>query len=129
MDGGAWWAAVHGVAKSRTGLSDFPSLSLSFICRLAFNLRSSHLGSLSLVLISVLFGFCCSFLPGICHLSTFPLLSLLFSLSQFPCLYSVYENLHNSLHVSESISYSVIFLDCFQSQFSLCCWAFGFGFF
>ena len=23
-DGGAWWAAVHGVAKSRTGLSDFP---------------------------------------------------------------------------------------------------------
>ena len=23
MVGGAWWAAVHGVAKSRTGLSDF----------------------------------------------------------------------------------------------------------
>ena len=23
MDGGAWWAAVHGVPKSRTGLSDF----------------------------------------------------------------------------------------------------------
>ena len=23
-DGGAWWAAVHGVAKSRTRLSDFP---------------------------------------------------------------------------------------------------------
>ena len=23
MDGGASWAAVHGVAKSRTGLSDF----------------------------------------------------------------------------------------------------------
>ena len=22
--GGAWWAAVHGVAKSRTQLSDFP---------------------------------------------------------------------------------------------------------
>ena len=22
MDGGAWWAAVHGVAKSRTGLGD-----------------------------------------------------------------------------------------------------------
>ena len=22
MDRGAWWAAVHGVAKSRTGLSD-----------------------------------------------------------------------------------------------------------
>ena len=24
MDGGAWWAAVHGVSKSRTRLSDFP---------------------------------------------------------------------------------------------------------
>ena len=23
MDGGAWWAAVHGVAKSRTRLSEF----------------------------------------------------------------------------------------------------------
>ena len=26
MDGGAWWAAVHGVAKSQTRLSDFLSL-------------------------------------------------------------------------------------------------------
>ena len=24
MDGGAWWAVVHGVAKSPTRLSDFP---------------------------------------------------------------------------------------------------------
>ena len=24
MDGGAWWAVVHGVAKSQTRLSDFP---------------------------------------------------------------------------------------------------------
>ena len=23
MDGGAWWAAVHGVTKSRTQMSDF----------------------------------------------------------------------------------------------------------
>ena len=23
MDGGAWWAAVHGVARSRTRLNDF----------------------------------------------------------------------------------------------------------
>ena len=30
MDGGAWWAAVHGVAKSRTRLSDF-HFSLSYI--------------------------------------------------------------------------------------------------
>ena len=24
MDGGAWWATVHGVARSQTRLSDFP---------------------------------------------------------------------------------------------------------
>ena len=24
IDGGAWWAAVHGVAKSQTRLSNFP---------------------------------------------------------------------------------------------------------
>ena len=24
MDGGAWWAAVHGVTKSQSRLSDFP---------------------------------------------------------------------------------------------------------
>ena len=28
MDGGAWWAAVHGVTKSQTRLSDFTSLSV-----------------------------------------------------------------------------------------------------
>ena len=34
MDGGAWWATVHGVAKSRTRLSDFTSLhfALSLLC-------------------------------------------------------------------------------------------------
>ena len=26
MDGGVWWATVHGVAKSQTGLSNFTSL-------------------------------------------------------------------------------------------------------
>ena len=26
MDGGAWWATAHGVAKSRTRLNDFTSL-------------------------------------------------------------------------------------------------------
>ena len=30
MDGGAWWATVHGVAKSRTRLSDFTSLHFMF---------------------------------------------------------------------------------------------------
>ena len=27
MDGGAWWATVHGLAKSQTRLSDFHSLT------------------------------------------------------------------------------------------------------
>ena len=31
MDGGAWWAAVHGVAKSRTRLSNFFHFPLSCI--------------------------------------------------------------------------------------------------
>ena len=31
MDRGAWWAAVHGVAKSQTRLSDFTFASLSCI--------------------------------------------------------------------------------------------------
>ena len=30
MDGGAWWATVHGVTKSRTRLSDFTSLHLRY---------------------------------------------------------------------------------------------------
>ena len=29
MGGGAWWAAVHGVVKSRTRLSDFTSLHIA----------------------------------------------------------------------------------------------------
>ena len=32
MDGGAWKAAVHGVAEGRTQLSDFTFTSLSLIC-------------------------------------------------------------------------------------------------
>ena len=31
MDGGTWWAAVHGVVKSWTRLSHFPLTSLSCI--------------------------------------------------------------------------------------------------
>ena len=30
MRGGAWWATVHGVAKSRTQVNDFTFFSLSF---------------------------------------------------------------------------------------------------
>ena len=31
MDGGAWWATVHGVSKSQTRLSDFTSLHFKSI--------------------------------------------------------------------------------------------------
>ena len=30
MEGGAWWAPVHGVAKSRTQLSDIPKIYIVF---------------------------------------------------------------------------------------------------
>ena len=32
MEGGAWYATVHGVAKSRTRLSNFTSLHFIYIC-------------------------------------------------------------------------------------------------
>ena len=31
MDGGAWWATVHGVTKSRTRLNDFTSWGLAVV--------------------------------------------------------------------------------------------------
>ena len=31
MDGGAWWASVHGVTESQTRLSDFTSLSFTAV--------------------------------------------------------------------------------------------------
>ena len=31
MDGGAWWATVHRVAKSQTRLSNFTSLPMSLL--------------------------------------------------------------------------------------------------
>ena len=47
MDGGAWWAIVHGVAKSRTRLSDFHFhfLSLDFFFMVTVNViryRDKH---------------------------------------------------------------------------------------
>ena len=35
MDGGAWWATVHGVAKSQTQLSDF-TFTIIYLCNLNF---------------------------------------------------------------------------------------------
>ena len=40
MDRGAWWATVHGVAKSRTRLSDFSSLLLHLLLTIWWNSRS-----------------------------------------------------------------------------------------
>ena len=35
MDGGTWWATVHGVAKSRTRLSNFTHSLMAIVCRVA----------------------------------------------------------------------------------------------
>src|SRR5574341_933349 len=43
MDRGAWWATVHGVAKSRTRLSDFTFLSLS-LSDVRFHLTKTTFG-------------------------------------------------------------------------------------
>ena len=43
MDGGAWWATVHGVAKSRTQLSDFTFHFLSHaICISYAHILTTH---------------------------------------------------------------------------------------
>ena len=39
MDGGAWWAAVHVVAKSRTGLSNF---TFTFHCNALEKEMATH---------------------------------------------------------------------------------------
>ena len=40
MDGGAWWATVHGVTKSQTRLSDFShSLNMQFYILHFYNLK------------------------------------------------------------------------------------------
>ena len=44
MDGGAWWAAVHGVAKSRTQLSDFPFFFF-FLLPIHFSLSGNGEGN------------------------------------------------------------------------------------
>ena len=40
MDGGAWWATVHGVTKSRTLLSNFT------LSEFTFNIRGKYLSNL-----------------------------------------------------------------------------------
>ena len=43
MDGGAWWAAVHGVVKSQTRLSDFTFSSRSHVLEKEMATHSSVL--------------------------------------------------------------------------------------
>ena len=47
MDGGTWWATVHGVTKSRTQLSDFTSLHFYEHTGLARCSRGPYLSCLS----------------------------------------------------------------------------------
>ena len=47
MDGGAWWATVQGVAKSRTQLINFTSLSL---CRRLHNVMETAMPKRSMEL-------------------------------------------------------------------------------
>ena len=44
MDGGAWWATVHGVAKNRTRLSDFTHFTHMPVCAQAWKPGSQHAG-------------------------------------------------------------------------------------
>ena len=49
MDGGAWWAAVHGVAKSRTRLSDF-TFTFTFSSTFQFHTLEKEMATHSSVL-------------------------------------------------------------------------------
>ena len=42
MDGGAWWATVHRVAKSRTRLSDFSSLAIRWAPAVWWDMRENR---------------------------------------------------------------------------------------
>ena len=42
MDRGAWWATVHGVAKSRTRLSNFSFFQTSCIFKIAHGYTFMH---------------------------------------------------------------------------------------
>ena len=46
MDGGAWWAAVHGVTKSRTRLSDF-TLTFPLSCVYVEKAMATHSSTLA----------------------------------------------------------------------------------
>ena len=43
MDGGVWWATVHGVAKSRAQLSDFVSFKVIYRQSLQKSILASYM--------------------------------------------------------------------------------------
>ena len=69
MDGGAWWATVHGVAKSQTRLSDFTHSLTHFVCLFlpslprSFPPRSQYVYLFKLIFNSriIAFQYCVSF--------------------------------------------------------------------
>ena len=83
MDGGAWWATVHGIAKNRTRLSDFTySLTLEIKQLQYFKVTIHHSLSKSTLLLAFLpiplslsnhFILCCPLLPP----SIFPTMRVL----------------------------------------------------
>ena len=46
MDGEVWWAAVHGVAKSRTRLSDLAAAAAAACTQLPTHIQDSYVLSL-----------------------------------------------------------------------------------
>ena len=49
MDGGAWWATVHGVAKNWTRLSDFPFLPSKYTVGISKALKLRKVRALHLL--------------------------------------------------------------------------------
>ena len=64
-DGGAWWAAVYGVAQSRTRLKQFSSSSSSVTASFPWPAPSQHDPREFAV-----FSLCCLALSGNCHFAT-----------------------------------------------------------
>ena len=55
MDGGAWWATVHGVSKSQTGLSDWHPLTHTYVNPKLLVYHSPLLSPLVTISLSIIF--------------------------------------------------------------------------
>ena len=101
MEGGAWWAAVHEVANSRTQLSDF---TFTFTWSLSWD---SSFPQLQLGMFSMICLFF-SFLP-VMLLSEIPKLPTDPPVRGFPIVWKLLL-LHDSLHRSPSVTLLSLFL-------------------